>query len=275
MDSVLFGSEENDFLALLMNMTWRCNLRCTHCFVLDKLVKEDTSKLNLPHFIDFVDRYKKRFPKVHTISVHFVGGEVSLISEECLAVIYGLKETFPETTFTFSTTINGTILDEPTIELIEQCDRINVSLDGNREANNAQRKSLDGFDPYQKTVENLKNLMALGFRDKISVQASMTEKHMRDRQALEQRCSLKNAKPVQMKDWYVGADGLTMDQIIRYENYQQEVSLLLALFGYTDPLPHVNRSDGRLPYTAYYDNETRHRVADLYAADLECWGYDF
>lgn len=182
-DHVVFSVDHHTNLSLSINMTWRCNLRCTHCFVIDKLVKKDKSKLNPQYLKDFVQRYTTRFPEVKVIMVHFVGGEVSLVSDECVDVVRHLKE-IDGIQFYFSTTINGTIINDSLIELLHECDRFVISVDGNKAAHNDQRKSLDGFDPYDETVKNIKRLVEIGFKDKIDVQAALTDEHMHDREAL-------------------------------------------------------------------------------------------
>lgn len=182
-DHVLFNTE-GTFLNLTLNMTWECNLRCTHCFVLDKLVKKDNSSLDIPNFLDFIERYMVRFPSINTIACHFVGGEITLVSDQCLNVINGLKNRFPKLKFIFTATINGTILDDPTIELIKNCENVNISVDGNKQAHNDQRKSTEDFDPYECAKGNIKQLIEMGFQDKISIGAALTDKYIKDKNTL-------------------------------------------------------------------------------------------
>ena len=179
---VLFDIDESKGLTLFINPTWQCNLRCKHCFVLDKLVKKDNEELNVGDLVKFVKAYKNKYPKIEKVKVVFVGGEVALVTDKCLEVAYRLKNI--DLDFDFSLTTNGTILDDKFIELIGLCSYFIVSLDGNEQSNNEQRKSLENINPFECTMNNIKELVRLGNREKMLVSAALNDDILKNKEIL-------------------------------------------------------------------------------------------
>jgi len=71
---------------------------------------------------------------------------------------------------------------------------------------------------------------------------------------------------------------IELDFVGRFERYGESVGDALGVVGLghlTPKLGHRNRSRKGEHYSTSYDEETRHTVARLYAADIERWGYQF
>lgn len=70
---------------------------------------------------------------------------------------------------------------------------------------------------------------------------------------------------------------LLVDFIGRFETLREDWARLAGRFGMPTELPVVNRADSvsRKHYSEYYDDETRRFVAEMFAADLEYFGYRF
>lgn len=65
-----------------------------------------------------------------------------------------------------------------------------------------------------------------------------------------------------------------VDFVGRYENLIEDFGKVREILGLDADLPHLNATE-REPYSAYYDEETRLLVADMYGRDLEMFGYRF
>jgi len=65
-----------------------------------------------------------------------------------------------------------------------------------------------------------------------------------------------------------------MDFTGRFESLDDDFAVISARLGIPNGLPVTNRSN-RSDYRIYYDDETRHIVAELYRSDIEEFGYTY
>ncbi len=77
-------------------------------------------------------------------------------------------------------------------------------------------------------------------------------------------------------DWLVDQDGrIAVDWIGRFEYLQDDFDTLIRKLGKNPVgLPHIKKSQ-RQPYHTYYDAETVQLFLEIFAADLEAFGYTF
>jgi hypothetical protein len=71
---------------------------------------------------------------------------------------------------------------------------------------------------------------------------------------------------------------LLVDKIGRFENLRSDFAEIcehLQIPATDSHLPHCNKAHSRRPYLEYYDNESRHAVAEFYHLDIELFGYTF
>ena len=76
------------------------------------------------------------------------------------------------------------------------------------------------------------------------------------------------------RDWLVDEDDqLAVNRILRFENLEKDFESLMVELGMDTRLPHVKVSN-RKSYREYYDDSTAEIVADVFAPDLELFGYE-
>ena len=196
-NAFLVGQEKEAIEAALFNPqplsislkiipTWECNLRCTHCFVLHELVKEDNRQIDLDSLIIFVNSYLKKYQTVKKIYVAFIGGEPTLKAEFNLKTMQTLRDSFPDLKLITTCTSNGIKMNESIADFFSELTHFVISLDGTKELHDAQRKSLEkDISPFEETLKNIRKLISLGLRDKMYVQASLAEDAMRDQEVLD------------------------------------------------------------------------------------------
>ncbi len=75
---------------------------------------------------------------------------------------------------------------------------------------------------------------------------------------------------------YLTADGREVDFLGRTESLKKDLQTVFGHLGLDFPteLPHRNRSP-HAHYTTYYSDASRQRVAELFAADIDAFGYEF
>ena len=179
----LFGPKKPEYLSMKLTPTWRCNLRCKHCFVLEKLSTQQKSILDVNKVIQFVKNYHAFFPSIKSIFCCLVGGEITLETQKCLELTEELIKYGKDNSLkvALSLTTNGIKLDLDILELMNRCQTISISIDGTQEAHNWQRKAatkdLVGTDLYEKTLDNIRRLVKLGLREKICVQGALTDQY--------------------------------------------------------------------------------------------------
>ena len=158
--------------------TWRCNLRCTHCCVLHKLVKRDESKIDVDLLEAFCRRHEGTYGS-SLMQVVFCGGEPLLSPKSVRAIIDMCHRLHPNPKLILTTNLTVNLTDE-IMEIMELLGSITVSIDGTEETHNIQRKPLrSDWNPYERSMNNLKRLLLAGFRNKIYVQSAMaTREHL-------------------------------------------------------------------------------------------------
>lgn len=151
--------------------TWMCNLRCTHCFVLNKLKSEHIANIDPQALSNFINKIADKAPELKSVGITFLGGEPLLNYKLCTKIIEAMPNDRLE--FNFGITTNGTILNDEIIELLKKLTHITISVDGPEFIHNAQRKPLDDINPFETVRRNIKILVKHGMRDKILTQASI------------------------------------------------------------------------------------------------------
>ena len=130
-----------------------CNLRCNYCYLGKKTNQKMTEEIAYKGLeIAFLNAVKH---KDRRLWVDFVGGE-ALLSFSFLKqlVKYIERQALERDIFvTYSITTNGTILNEEILEwLIRYKIHLKVSIDGDEETHNRNRKWIDGVGSYANII---------------------------------------------------------------------------------------------------------------------------
>ncbi len=195
-------SRTSDHLSLNIVPTWECSLRCGHCCVLYQLKKEDPDKIDPIKLYNFLNSYFTKFTNCKSLTIGFIGGESLLYPKEVLELIETckqIKDKF-DLKLKFKTTTNLAYdLELEHIKIFNELEVVAVSVDGLEAEHNFQRRAYKQKDinPFWTTINNIKRLLDLGFRDKLRVQAALRD------------------------------NLLTEEYIVKFKQYMTEVGILL------------------------------------------------
>jgi len=142
--------DSNEVPRLVVIPTWECELRCRYCFI-PKQTGREMSWETMKQAIDFLLCSQRS-----EVLLQFFGGE-ALIERETIrkAMEYGTKAAHTKgKRLGFILSTNGWTLDEATLDWLgEYPVKLELSLDGQSETQNAQRRALKkGADSYKNSI---------------------------------------------------------------------------------------------------------------------------
>ena len=169
--------------ALCLHVSHDCNLRCKYCFASTgdfgtgyrMTMNVETAK----KAIDFVIA---RSGKRHNIEVDFFGGEPLMAMDTVKATVDYARSLEKEhnKNFRFTITTNGILLDDDTIDYInENMSNAVLSLDGRPEVNDNMRPTVNGKGSYDVILPKFQKLVA-GRGDKDYYLRGTFTRHNRD-----------------------------------------------------------------------------------------------
>ena len=169
--------------ALCLHVSHDCNLRCKYCFASTgdfgtgyrMTMNVETAK----KAIDFVIA---RSGKRHNIEVDFFGGEPLMAMDTVKATVDYARSLEKEhnKNFRFTITTNGILLDDETIDYInENMSNAVLSLDGRPEVNDNMRPTVNGKGSYDVILPKFQKLVA-GRGDKDYYLRGTFTRHNRD-----------------------------------------------------------------------------------------------
>ncbi len=144
---------------LILNVTERCNLRCTYCVYGGSYpgmrkhgtrdMSFDTAKLALRTFLSNCDE---------ECAISFYGGE-PLLNIDLIKFVVAEAESGHDGRFFFSMTTNGTLLDPESIDFLRDKNFfLLISLDGPQEVHDSHRVYSDGRGSFEQLMHNLDHL---------------------------------------------------------------------------------------------------------------------
>ncbi|HHV26953.1 MAG TPA: radical SAM protein [Tissierellia bacterium] len=133
-----------------------CNLNCSYCYLGDKkgmIMDYNIAKASIDMA---VHEAKKQYDK--SLHVYFIGGEPLLIFKQMKELVKYIKKVCKHNNlkFFFSTTTNATLINEEIIDFfINQKFNFKVSIDGDEEIHNLNRKDCFGKGTYQRVIDKI------------------------------------------------------------------------------------------------------------------------
>ncbi len=149
-----------DFTNLILNLTNKCNYRCSYCFQEDNNSKV-MSKAVYENAIGLIPKYFNP----ERCNITFFGGEPLLLFRRIMEMTAYAKQKLKGRHLSFSMTTNGSLLDTQKIGfLVENDFNLIVSLDSFEKTDSLTRKPKHG-DPhlvYRSITNNIKTLVQQG-----------------------------------------------------------------------------------------------------------------
>jgi len=152
-------------MKLTLFLNHRCNLRCSYCYT--------GEKFNRAMSIDVAGRaidFGLKETTTGYLLIAFFGGEPMLEIDaiEKIVEMAKKKAKIANKKLFWWLTSNGTLLDTRRLQLLKkERFQIQISLDGNRKAQDATRPRANGESSFDDVNNNLKKLLAEGFRVRV------------------------------------------------------------------------------------------------------------
>lgn len=149
--------------SICLQVTQNCNLRCQYCVYSggynnrehsNKVMDIETAKKSVDFLI-------KNSSESDTVCIGFYGGEPLLNFELIEETVHYAIENYPGKDYYFALTTNGTVFSEKILDFLEKYNfAVTISLDGNKETHDANRKYANSnkgsFDEVLKNIHIIK-----------------------------------------------------------------------------------------------------------------------
>lgn len=158
--------ERSDTLFMVISPTNSCNMNCPYCYQGDKTLHAGDTKYLGKENMEALKKtiakivYEPHAMPIKKINIEWFGGE-PLVQKKTIGefsdfVIALANENNIE--YRASIITNGTLLDEKTYELLEQCkvQSIQITIDGDKSSHDSMRYYLNGKGTYERILKNLK-----------------------------------------------------------------------------------------------------------------------
>jgi len=141
------------------HITTACNLKCPYCFVyFDDFKPETMTRETAERMVDWLIKESRN---ERGLSIHFFGGEPFMAPGIMEHTIEYAKEQgmIWDKVFSFGATTNGTLLEDKALELVlKHKIKLLISLDGDRESHDKNRKYHNGTGSYDDIMENIRHI---------------------------------------------------------------------------------------------------------------------
>jgi uncharacterized protein len=151
------------FKALCLHMAHTCNLKCSYCFAGDGEYSGGTKLMPFHVAKKAIDLLLTKSGSKKNVEIDFFGGEPMLnfdVIKKTVEYAHEQQKKYNKEVH-FTITTNGTILDEDSLEFInDNMDNVVISIDGRKNIHNRFRLYADGSGSYDIAIENAKKIIA-------------------------------------------------------------------------------------------------------------------
>lgn len=141
---------------VLVATTWRCNLRCSYCFVREQSVADTQDRMSESIAVNVIDALDRGLADVEHICVHFYGGEPLTHLPAMEAMVARAREK-ARGRFLFSLTTNGTVLTDRVLRLLRRGRfEVVLSIDGPTAVHDQYRRTGEGEPTHDSVMAFLR-----------------------------------------------------------------------------------------------------------------------
>ena len=163
---------DKQFQSLYLITTTNCNLDCSYCFYRSSFsgslkhrqnMSFEVAKNAIDKFFDIVS--KNEITDNYWQQITFYGGEPLINKELLIQAIPYAREKFNDKFTSLVINTNLVLLDEEIIKMFKDNNvEVQVSLDGNKEQHDLNRKNIAGQGSYDIVIKNMKLLIENGIK---------------------------------------------------------------------------------------------------------------
>ena len=153
-----YPMKSHEVKALCLHVSHDCNLRCKYCFADEGAYHSKREVMSRETAFAAIDFLLRESGKRKVLEVDFFGGEPLMNLGVVKDTVYYAKEQAAKLgkRFLFTTTTNGLLLDDETIQFFnEEMENVVLSLDGRPEVHDAVRKTVNGKGSFDLVIEKI------------------------------------------------------------------------------------------------------------------------
>ncbi len=163
-DELRYMEEQNDIankkvFNVTIALTYNCNFNCSYCFV----NKNNLSIINKENMEKIIKYLKSIYNQYEQFNIVWFGGEPLLAINEIEYMTDKITNFIEPSNLHSMVITNGYLLDINNYKRLCNLgvNKIQITLDGNRERHNFFRKTRLGKESYDKIINNIKNIILL------------------------------------------------------------------------------------------------------------------
>jgi uncharacterized protein len=143
-----------------------CNLRCTYCYEQDLPYDTIRNHVLPENRVEEVCRFiQASAADAQGVQLTFFGGEPFLSFGKVVSLHSRLETLLGDAPLHLNVVTNGTILSDEQLDyLVKHRFDVMVSFDGTREYNDKQRPGIGGVSTYDRTLANIRRMVAAGVK---------------------------------------------------------------------------------------------------------------